>query len=261
MLWGIVLSIAIFGIYAFLALQESCSVKECQRNWARFIASPPNEIGDTLAGLSGGLAFLWIIVAVFLQGQELREQRKELALTREELRLAREAQEQQLLVMQKQADIFEDEKRRRDQDATRRYTDRNLKSLRGLLSNQSLSTDHLLFNSLESLSASGNKCRSWSMVNLLDPRDSDDEEFLVNYLRQMESNARDLDLLAEESQSVNLPDNFMMNLNRAIAASSTILSEGAPADSIERARTEFLRIGELHGILVRVATCVRGLAS
>lgn len=41
------------------------------------IKSPPNEIGDTLAGIAGALAFLWIIVTVQLQATELREQREE----------------------------------------------------------------------------------------------------------------------------------------------------------------------------------------
>jgi hypothetical protein len=48
------------------------------RFWA-FLLSPPNEIGDTLAGIAGVLAFLWIIITVWLQSIELKEQRKELS--------------------------------------------------------------------------------------------------------------------------------------------------------------------------------------
>ena len=44
----------------------------------------PNELGDTLAGLAGTLAFIWIIVTVCLQSIELRAQREELRLTRSE---------------------------------------------------------------------------------------------------------------------------------------------------------------------------------
>ncbi len=50
--------------------------------YSYFATSTPNEVGDALAGLAGSLAFLWLITTVFLQGKELREQRKELRLSR-----------------------------------------------------------------------------------------------------------------------------------------------------------------------------------
>lgn len=58
-----------------------------------FLTSPPNGIGDTLAGLAGVLAFMWIIITVWLQSQELSAQRKELKATRKEVRLSRKAYE------------------------------------------------------------------------------------------------------------------------------------------------------------------------
>ena len=60
------------------------------RGWA-LITSPPNEIGDTFAGVAGVLAFLWIIVTVWLQSQELAAQREELKLTRGEIKDQRQA--------------------------------------------------------------------------------------------------------------------------------------------------------------------------
>lgn len=104
-----------------MSLRQSCSklpsgYSDCQSNWVRFLNAAPNEIGDTLAGFAGVLAFVWIIVTVSLQSLELREQRKELELTRDELKLARQAQEKQLEVMQKQAEIFEDERRFRKEN-------------------------------------------------------------------------------------------------------------------------------------------------
>jgi hypothetical protein len=77
-----------------------------------------NEIGDTLAGIFAPLAFIWIVVTVFLQSQELAEQRRELILTRDELRLSREALEKQVAASQAQAEIFKDEKLTRDQART-----------------------------------------------------------------------------------------------------------------------------------------------
>ncbi|NTE89563.1 hypothetical protein [Agrobacterium rubi] len=56
-----------------------------------------NEWGDYAAGASAPLAFLWLVVAVFLQSRELREQRQELAWTRKEFKHNR-------TVMQAQAD-------------------------------------------------------------------------------------------------------------------------------------------------------------
>lgn len=44
----------------------------------------PNEWGDYIAGLAGGLAFLWLVRGLFLQREELGMQRQELQLMREE---------------------------------------------------------------------------------------------------------------------------------------------------------------------------------
>jgi hypothetical protein len=43
----------------------------------------PNELGDTLAGAFAPLAFLWLAGTVYIQSQELREQRRELTETRD----------------------------------------------------------------------------------------------------------------------------------------------------------------------------------
>jgi hypothetical protein len=56
-----------------------------------------NSWGDFVAGVSAPIAFIWLVVAVALQSIELREQRKELALTRSEFKSSR-------LVMKAQAD-------------------------------------------------------------------------------------------------------------------------------------------------------------
>ncbi|WP_430465071.1 hypothetical protein [Tabrizicola sp.] len=118
--FGIALTLIVFLGFIAMARQRNCvllptEVLECRTNWARFLDAPPNEMGDTLAGFAGVLAFVWIIITVSIQGYELHAQRKELELTRRELKLARKAQEKQLEVMQKQADIFVDEQRSRAQ--------------------------------------------------------------------------------------------------------------------------------------------------
>ncbi|ATF17187.1 hypothetical protein PhaeoP128_00527 [Phaeobacter gallaeciensis] len=98
------------------------------RGWA-LITSPPNEIGDTFAGVAGVLAFLWIIVTVWLQSQELAAQRQELAATRSELKLAREAQEQQVVVMKEQADVFRHEQRNRKELEAEKLFNEKMRSL------------------------------------------------------------------------------------------------------------------------------------
>ena len=129
---GFALTALVLAGFVYMAWQRNCvllpsEVLECQTNWAWFLSSPPNEVGDTLAGFAGALALIWIIITVWIQGHELREQRKELELTRTELTLAREAQEKQLEVMQKQADIFEDEKKQRVWDRSKETLDELIK--------------------------------------------------------------------------------------------------------------------------------------
>ena len=53
--------------------------------WDKLLSSPPNEIGDTLAGIFGSFAFAAAAIAVVMQSSELRAQREELKLTREVL--------------------------------------------------------------------------------------------------------------------------------------------------------------------------------
>ncbi|MDZ4086971.1 MAG: hypothetical protein U1E69_09225 [Tabrizicola sp.] len=125
---GLLLTFLLLLFISYLAAIDRCvllasGAMECRRNVEWFLDSSPNEIGDTIAGIFATLAFVWIVVTVFLQSAELAEQRDELSLTREELRLAREAQEKQLEVMEVQARIFEDEKRQRHENRAKEQLD------------------------------------------------------------------------------------------------------------------------------------------
>ncbi|WP_293574749.1 hypothetical protein [Phaeobacter sp.] len=88
--------------------------------------SPPNEIGDTFAGIAGVLAFLWIIITVWLQSQELAAQRQELEATRKELKLAREAQ-------QEQAEVFRLEQTQRKEQRAKELLERRLERISAIL--------------------------------------------------------------------------------------------------------------------------------
>lgn len=107
--YGLMLSALLISAYFLLGLQQKCIGTVCETNFERFFEADPNEIGDTLAGLFAALAFVWIIVTVFLQSLELREQRKE-------LREQREATQQMAGTMAAQATIFLDEQKQRSED-------------------------------------------------------------------------------------------------------------------------------------------------
>lgn len=66
----------------------------------------PNEVGDFLAGFAGALAFVWIIAAIFMQHEELKLQRKELALTRRETSRLADQNEKQALALQTSARAY-----------------------------------------------------------------------------------------------------------------------------------------------------------
>ncbi|MCF1482468.1 MULTISPECIES: hypothetical protein [Rhizobium/Agrobacterium group] len=66
-----------------------------------------NEWGDFVAGVSAPIAFIWLVVAVSLQSIELREQRKELALTRAEFKANRAVMVAQADEARRQAEFIE----------------------------------------------------------------------------------------------------------------------------------------------------------
>lgn len=70
--------------------------------WHYLREATPNEIGDTLAGLAGSLAFVWLVVTVMLQAKELREQRQEFE------KMAT-AQTKQVDLLSVQGEIFQQE--------------------------------------------------------------------------------------------------------------------------------------------------------
>lgn len=89
MIVGIVLTILIFSLAIGGSYLRSSELLELELN----------EVGDLLAGVAGTLAFVWLIVAVFVQRAELRAQRDEWK------RMGR--------ALEAQAAIFADEKKHR----------------------------------------------------------------------------------------------------------------------------------------------------
>lgn len=102
--WGLTVLVA-FGAVV-LGFGPICEDGVCQTKFAALWAAPPNEIGDTLAGFAGALAFVWIIVTVMLQSAELRAQVEELRLTKIELEKMATAQDAQVILMREQTNLL-----------------------------------------------------------------------------------------------------------------------------------------------------------
>ncbi|WP_424980308.1 hypothetical protein [Leisingera sp. S232] len=113
-MWGVLATVAVVLFGTWAANQSVCQTdfwgnQSCGGSkWSTFLKAAPNEVGDTLAGFAGALAFVWLIATVWLQGQELAEQR-------EELREQRVATQDMARAMAAQAKVFEDEQRARDE--------------------------------------------------------------------------------------------------------------------------------------------------
>jgi hypothetical protein len=133
--WGWLITFGIVGCFLWLFFRHTCrpsmiiEAEVCEPKWRYLLQAPPNEIGDTVAGIAGSLAFVWIVIAVFLQSRELGAQREELAMTRDELKGIKEAQQLQLGVLQSQADIFRDEQRQRTESRAEQYLNQLLVTL------------------------------------------------------------------------------------------------------------------------------------
>lgn len=82
------LGLAITGVWLLLMLSYALAV------WDDLLAMAPNEFGDLLAGTFAPLAFLWLVLGFFQQGEELRNSSRALWLQGEELRNSVEQQRQ-----------------------------------------------------------------------------------------------------------------------------------------------------------------------
>ncbi len=102
---GITITLLVFGLAVWsLSVGEVCGLfGKCVSKWAALLASPPNEIGDALAGFAGTIAFVWLIVTVWLQATELREQRKVMSLQGDEMREQSKATQEMAKLMASQS--------------------------------------------------------------------------------------------------------------------------------------------------------------
>lgn len=104
---GFVLSFAYFVFVSVLAWSS----------WAELWDLEPNEFGDLMAGTFAPLAFLWLVLGFFQQGQELRASVEALKLQGKELRNS--VEQQRDLVRATREEIEMQAKRIEHEDAQR----------------------------------------------------------------------------------------------------------------------------------------------
>lgn len=124
---GICLTFLVLCVFAYFlfGFPVETGAQSYHSKWAYLLAASPNEIGDTLAGVAGALAFVWLVVTVSLQATELREQRKE-------FHKMAEAQQRQVEILSAQGEIFLDEQRQRAEDRAQRILEAELTALRSI---------------------------------------------------------------------------------------------------------------------------------
>jgi hypothetical protein len=126
-MWACLATMGFIALIVWFGLAPTCNGDlfpkgDCPPKWRHLYAAPPNEVGDTLAGLAGVLAFIWLIATVLLQSVELGEQRRVLALQKEEMEEQRAATQEiaranaeQVKISELQYEIYRDEREQRNQ--------------------------------------------------------------------------------------------------------------------------------------------------
>lgn len=133
-MWACLATVGFAVMILWFAFAPTCNEDlfpkgDCPPKWRHLYIAPPNEVGDTLAGLAGVLAFIWLIATVLLQSVELGEQRRVLALQRIEMEEQRKATQDMARAMAAQANVFEDEQRARDETRTKNLLWEQLRGL------------------------------------------------------------------------------------------------------------------------------------
>lgn len=133
------LKLALFGVATLVWLAAAIYLGYTARNpdtscVGTFSCLTASEWGDFLAGVFAPIAFLWLVAAVWIQSDELREQRVELVLTRKEFELNRLVMIQQAEEARKQAEYIEAQTKILVEEANFRRKNEALDSFNALIS-------------------------------------------------------------------------------------------------------------------------------
>jgi hypothetical protein len=104
---GVLLSIGwTILIVLYLSMSFVNDRNEVVSQFQIFRNSSPNNFGDSLAGMFAPLAFLWLVVATFLQKEELVAQREELIQSRKALELQAAELKSSVAQLTQQTEVF-----------------------------------------------------------------------------------------------------------------------------------------------------------
>jgi hypothetical protein len=182
----------------------------------------------------------------------MREQKRE-------FELMVEAQKAQVRALEAQAFIFEDEKRRRDEDITRQYISRLARSIVSTIKYSNNLA--VAWRPIRSPSQNYEEFLDyWALLQLGGPPDDVEDAFLF-YSRQVVKSSADLFEIAKEV-SVRISNThggaedrhavFMTELQRLIHLSGEAISARNSASSIEQELLAHLKIEEFHNALSTV---------
>lgn len=148
LMWASFATAVFFVLLLFLGSSATCNIDlfpkgDCPPKWRHLQAAPFNEVGDTLAGIAGVLAFIWLIATVLLQSIELGEQRRVLRMQKQEMEEQRKATQEMAIAQRKQvellsiqAEVFREEQQQRKQEKAKLVLEQRLGSLRNYIVDQ-----------------------------------------------------------------------------------------------------------------------------
>lgn len=102
---GAALTATVLGCVIWAGLSPICDAAgACAPRWKLLANAPANELGDTLSGVGSVLAFIWVIVTVWMQSIQLQLQRRDMAAQQAETRRMTEATVAQARIYQQEQD-------------------------------------------------------------------------------------------------------------------------------------------------------------
>ena len=236
-----------------LSSQEGAEQFEVISRWDWFFKLPPNAMGDTLAGLLGALTLIWIIASVFHQSKELGDQREIMREQKREFELMVKAQNAQVCALEAQAVIFDDEKRRRDQDVQRQYIFRLLRSIVSIIKYSDFLS--VSWRPIKETSPNHREFLDhWSFMVLNAPPEDVEDAFLFYSSSALKAHRKLKEILVDETvvfSDLNggLEDRysvFMSELRRLSSLCSKADTARSTASSIEMELLAHLRIDDFR---------------
>lgn len=248
--WGTVATLVVVITAMALALRPACvdgvfQASDCPSKFRAFLDSSPNEVGDTLAGFAGALAFIWLIATVWLQSQELAEQRQELREQRIATQEMAKAQEKQVGILAQQGAIFEDEQKQRNEARAHDLLVQRMNRIRDLFSDQS---DTVVANLVY---PNGDMKRTHFALGTTQKTDEDLSQYFVRLFQNLSQTSTHIDV--QKQQGVGLSGHLISHseADELLTLIQRVLCE---VDNLSAADAQWVSNCRLEGILTAVKT-------